>query len=334
MMKSILKHLEVLCLVALMLAPSGLMQGAVPLPDAASGLSLPAIDEVEFSFYGKPLSAARLQPVMLKSVRELDVSQAWNDYRKRDVTPVLASLRGLSAQMGLNDWFVFQLVRDYADGLLDSGAPENRVLLVHFLLSELGYDVRLARTERQLLLMVPFEQQVYERYYIKVGGKDYYLFYDNLEFDPDEKSIFYPCDPSRKDLGKGSSFNLLFKDKPLNVHDDEDLLCGFDDGMIHVECLVNTTVMRMLRDYPLMDIQYYASSVVLPQFRSAIQEQLIPQLQGMSQCDAADALLHFVQNVFGYEKDNEQFGGEKVNFVEESFYYDKVGSINPFSKPQ
>jgi hypothetical protein len=78
----------------------------------------------------------------------------------------------------------------------------------------------------------------------------------------------------------------------------------------------------MLRDYPLLNMQNYATSVVLPQFHDAILEQLTPQLADMSQCDAADALLHFVQYVFGYEEDGEQYGQEKVNFVEESFYYD------------
>ena len=72
----------------------------------------------------------------------------------------------------------------------------------------------------------------------------------------------------------------------------------------------------MLHIYPLMDLRYYAASVVLPQFHEAILEQLVPQLEGMSQCDAADALLHFVQYVFDYEEDDAQYGQEKVNFIE------------------
>ena len=298
------------------------MRGYGPPPaDAASEVS-PALDELDFTFYGKSLTAARLCPVKVKSVRDHDIYQAWNDYRKRDVSPVLASLRALSADMSLNDWFMFELVRDYADGLLSTETPEDRVLLEHYLLVSLGYDVRLARTERQLLLLVPFEQEVYERYYIKIGDKDYYLFFDRLESDQSEKSVIYPCDPSKKDLGKGVAFSLLFEDKALNVAPDEDRMCDFDDGQIHVVCPVNPYVMKMLRDYPLMDIQCYATSVVLPQFRTTIQEQLMPQLEGMSQCDAADALLHFVQYVFGYEDDMEQYGQDKVNFVEENFYYD------------
>lgn len=280
--------------------------------------------ELAFSFYGNPLNAILMQPVKVASVCEHDVFKAWQDYQKMDLSPVLASLDDLSDSLGLNDWFKLELVRKYADGLLAAGTPVDRVLLEYCLLAGMGYDVKLARSDRQLILLVPLEQEVYERYFIHIGGKDYYLFYDNLERDLNEKSVIYPCDPvKRKDSERGRSFGLLFRDKSLNVSTGDDRLCDFDDGMIHVSCMVSPCVMRMLRDYPLMDFQSYATAVVLPQFHVAIQEQLMPQLEGMSQCDAAEALLHFVQYVFGYEDDMVQFGRDKINFVEENFYYDK-----------
>ena len=123
--------------------------------------------ELVFSFYGQPLQAARLNSVKVKSVHEHDVFRAWHDYQKRDVAPVLSSLHSLSDDLGLNDWFVFQLVRQYVDGLLDTGTPMDRVLLEHYLMVRMGYDVRLARTEHQLLLLVPFDEEVYR--YVVTG---------------------------------------------------------------------------------------------------------------------------------------------------------------------
>lgn len=305
-----------------MLATPLIARNEVPSqPPVVNKMSSP--DEMDFSFYGLELRAAKIDPIKVKSVRDHDVFKSWNDYKKRDVSSVLTSLREHSTELGLNDWFVFQLVRKYADELLNAGTPIDRVVLEHYLLVGMGYDVRLARTERQLILLIPFEEEVYERGYIKIGGKDYYLFFDDLEADLDEVSVVYPCDPSKKDLGKGQSFSLLFKDKALNVSTGEDRQIDFDDGQIQIACTINPRVIKMLHNYPLMDLCNYASSVVLPQFHEAILEQLIPQLEGMSQCDAADALLHFVQYAFGYEEDDAQYGQEKVNFIEENFYYDK-----------
>lgn len=294
-----------------------------PLLVQPTGTTVTMDNEVEFSFYGNSLHAARMQTVNVPSVRETDVFSAWRDYQKLDVSPVVSSLNELSDSLGLNDWFVLELVRYYADGLLPSSPPMDRVLLEYYVLSSMGYDIRLARSDRQLILLVPFEQEVYEHYFIHIDGKDYYLIYDNLDCDLNEKSVLYPCDPSKKkNSGCGRSFGLLFKDKALNVSTGDDWLCDFDDGMIHVSCMVSPCAMRMLRDYPMMDLRCYATSVVLPQFHAAIEDQLMPQLEGMSQCDAAEALLHFVQSVFGYEDDIDQFGREKVNFVEENFYYE------------
>ncbi len=297
---------------------------AEPLFVQQTGTTASIDNDVTFSFYGNSLHAARMRTVKVASIRESDVSCAWRDYQKVDVSPVVASLNELSDSLGLNDWFVLELVRYYADGLLPSSPPMDRVLLEYYVLSSMGYDIRLARSDRQLILLVPFEQEVYEHYFIHINDKDYYLIYDNLDCDMNEKSVLYPCDPSNnKDSDRGRSFGLLFKDKALNVSTGDDWLCDFDDGMIHVSCMVSPCVMRMLRDYPMMDLRCYATSVVLPQFHAAIEEQLMPQLEGMSQCDAAEALLHFVQSVFGYEDDIDQFGREKVNFVEENFYYEK-----------
>ena len=280
-------------------------------------------NDVEFTFYGQTLNVAKLNTVKVKSVCDIDVSDAWHVYKKRNVAPVISSLRSLSTGMGLNDWFVFQLVRSYVDALLNNGSPMDRVVLEHFLLVGMGYDVRLARTERQLLLLVPFEQEVYEHGFVKVDGRDYYLFFDDLEANQDEKSVLYPCDPSKKDLGKGHALSLLFDGEPLKLRSGDDKYCELDDGKICLSCNVNEGVMDMLRNYPMMDLRCYVTSVVMPQFQHSILEQMKPQIEDMSQCEAANALLHFVQYVFDYENDNEMHGHEKAYFIEENFYYDK-----------
>ena len=285
---------------------------AEPMPD----------DALQFPFYGDTLHAASLKTVKVKSVCDFDVTKAWNEYRKRDVAPVLASLRALSEELGLNDWFVFQLVRSYADELLATASPMDRVVLEHYLLVGMGYDVRLARTERQLLLLLPIEQEVFEHCFVTVGGKDYYLFFDDLESNEDEVSVLYPCDPSKNDVGKGQSFSLLFDGQPLKIRSGIEKPCELDDGKIRIACNVNEGVMEMLRNYPLMDIQSYVTSVVLPQFQDSILKQMKPQIEDMTQCEAANALLHFVQHVFSYENDKETHGHEKAYFVEENFYYD------------
>lgn len=298
------------------------------MPLAAGELPIPKTDllapetEMSFSFYGNRLWTVKSKPVKVKSLSQSDIAEAWLSYKKKDMGAVMSSLRSLSDELGLNDWFVFELVRKYVNTLLKSGTPLDRVVLEHYLLLNMGYDVRLARTESQALLLVPIEQPVYEHDFVRADGKEFYLFFDDLEFTEEKLSVIMPCDPSKEDVGKGQSFSLLFEGSPLNMRSGEDRVCELDDGKIRLECAVNEGVMKMLRNYPTMEIHNYVTSVVMPQVQDSILGQLKPQIEDMTQCEAANALLHFVQYVFGYEEDSESHGHEKAYFIEENFYYD------------
>ena len=280
--------------------------GDVATPKA---LDLPVAEsELVFSFYGQPLQIAKLRPFKVKSIGGDDVADAWHSYQKEEVETVLSSLRSLSDELGLNDWFIFELVRNYVDALLKASTPLDRVVLEHYLLVGLGY--------------VPIKQAVYERDFVRVDDKEYYLFFDDLESTDEEFSVIVACDPFAADVGKGRSFSLLFEDTYLKVRSGNDRPCELDDGNIRLSCTVNEGVMEMLRNYPMMDLQHYVTSVVMPQFQDSILEQLKLQISDLAQCEAADALLHFVQYVFGYEDDSESYGREKAYFIEENFYYD------------
>ena len=68
--------------------------------------------ELDFSFFGNSLRAARMKTIHVESAGEYEVVQAWNKYKKvNGVDQVVTSLRSLSDELGLNDWFVFELVR-------------------------------------------------------------------------------------------------------------------------------------------------------------------------------------------------------------------------------
>jgi hypothetical protein len=322
-MKSIHIHWLLLAIILTLIVPLPMAAGGAKASCVSNAVSvLQADDELDFSFYGKSLRIAKLQPVKVQSMGESDITEAWNKYKTAEADNVLSSLRCVSDDLGLNDWFVFELVRKYVDALLNASDPVDRMVLDHYLLVGLGYDVRLARTQRQLLLLVPIKQLVYEHQFVRVDGKEYYLFFDDEESAEENLSVIVACDPSKNDVGKGHSFSLLFEDSPLKVRSGEDHTCELDDGKIRLACTVNEGVMEMLRNYPMMDIHNYVTSVVLPQFQDSIVGQLKPQIEDMTQCEAADALLHFVQCVFGYEADTELHGHEKAYFIEENFYYD------------
>lgn len=277
---------------------------------------------LNFTFYGVSVNAARLTPYNVSSIEPSSISSVWKRYQKADTKETINSLRHISSSFGLNDWFAFELVRSYVDALMKSESASDRIILQHFLLTHLGYDVRIARTSRQLLLLVPFNQKMYERSFLNIRGVRYYVFLDNIAPISESSMRMYTCELP-DDIYKGKHVDLLFTSQGLKLSVGEDKTCTLSDGRIHITGKVNRGVMEMLRHYPHIDIPYYAEAQVLPALCKDILNQLKPQLSGMSQKQAANALLHFVQFAFDYATDGTQHGYEKPYFIEENFYYPK-----------
>jgi hypothetical protein len=306
-------------------APEAIPKNCIPVPKVKPELpTVPALSVsapmLDFKFYGNSLKAIMIKTHKVTSLEPRSIALVWRGYQEDCPKEAIDEIRALVLSLGLNDWFTYELVRCYADDLLKSGSSSDRIVLQHYLLANLGYDVRLGCTKNQLLLLLPVAQQMYERDYLKINGRSYYIYLDNLSPIAENIQNLYTCDlPQNADSGRPVS--LIFYQRTMNVAFGDDRKRTLSDGKLHVSCSVNSGLMEMLRRYPLMDVPCYAESNVLPPFHQDLLRQLRPQLKGLSQKQAANALLHFVQHAFEYATDEEQHGYEKPYFIEENFYY-------------
>jgi len=276
----------------------------------------------DFTFYGVKLNGVRMNTYHVESLEPSTISQVWRKYQAEKYDDVLQSINSISRSYGLNDWFTFELVRCYTDAILKNGTSADRIVLQHYILTNLGFNVRLASTKRQLLLLLPCKQQMYERSYLVIDGQKHYIFYDNISPITENSASIYTCSLPQ-DADKGLVVNLVYNQSILNLKSGENRECVLTDGRIKITGTVNCGMMEMLRHYPLMDVPCYAASEILPPFHKNILEQIRPQITAMSQRVAANALLHFVQYAFDYSTDGDQHGYEKPYFLEENFFYPK-----------
>ena len=276
----------------------------------------------DFAFYGVKLNSVWMTTYHVESLEPSTISLVWRQYQKEKNDDILQSIKFISRSCGLNDWFTFELVRCYTDALLKNGTSADRIVLQHYILANLGFNVRLACTKQQLLLLLPCKQQMYERSYLVIEGQKYYIFYDNISPIYENSAAIYTCSLPQ-DADKGSVVNLVYNQSILNLKSEENRECVLTDGRIKITGTVNCGMLEMLRHYPLMDVPCYAASKILPPFHKSILEQIRPQISSMSQREAANALLHFVQYAFDYSTDGDQHGYEKPYFLEENFYYPK-----------
>lgn len=279
------------------------------------------LSTIDLPFYGMKFKVVPCKAYCLNDIEHADIAETWRKYQAdKDTKAVINSLKLLAKEYGLNDWFLLELVKKYSERM--KGNLNGRQLLQHYLLVNMGFDIRLASDGSELFLLVPFKQQVYERNYVVMEGKKYYVFKDSLDLSPKKKSNIYTC-MLPQNLDKGYSLDLTLKGKGLGIKSDELHKYDVTDGNVRLQGIVDKGTMEAIRHYPQMDIPYYAMSSIVPELHVSLLAQMQSQIQGLSKKNAVSRILHFVQYAFDYATDEEQHGYEKPYFIEENFYYPK-----------
>lgn len=278
------------------------------------------LPNMSFPFYGMKLSTILCHVQTIVGIEHQAIAKVWNAYQQdRVMKDVIRSLQSLAMAYGLNDWFTFELVRNYTEASCKN--PESKTVLQHFLLVNMGYDVRLASCGNQLLLLVPFNQQVYERSYLVIDCKKYYAFYDDST-NKAQKAGVYTCRlPNETD--KGRNIDLTIRGGNIGIKTGVAHRFSMSDGKISLQGSVDEGTMEAIRRYPQMDIPFYAMSTIDSNFHQSLLTQVKEQIQGCSEKESVYRILHFVQYAFDYATDREQHGYEKPYFIEENFYYSK-----------
>ena len=278
------------------------------------------VEQTPFDFYGMALKAPKVVVSPLKSLDKHHISSSWAAYQKQSDKVIVPALNNMVMSMGLNDWLTVDMVRHYVEQMLVQNSCSERILLQHTILVTMGYDVRLARTDSELLLLIPFSQMIYEVSFIQIDGRRYHAFFDSKSPSKGSMKPIYTCSiPQGVEAGKYVDPLLSQGIAMRNIVNDHSCVLSYKDMTINAS--VSTQVMEMFRHYPQMDIPCYAQSSILPALRDDVLKQFRPYIANLSKIDAARKLLHFVQHAFDYATDGEQHGYEKSYFVEENFYY-------------
>ena len=248
-----------------------------------------------------------------------DYARQWREFADADAKSVIPALKELAEEHSFNDYLTFEMVRAYVNSRYSKADPTARVALQHYLLANMGYDVRIAVGDNTIpLLLVPFRQHVYARPFLKLDNHKYYVFQpEGMTLDP--ACRIATCQlPSDADLGAPvdlhlSGLNIPVKMKPF----------ALSYNGIELKGEVNENIFPFLYRYPQMDMTDFAESTVNADLRADLVAQLKSQLEGLPRREAVDKLLQFTQSAFEYATDGDFHGFEKPYFLEEILYYPK-----------
>lgn len=275
-----------------------------------------------FDFYGMEAFIPEIDFSIAESMTSPDQAGAhWKKMADQDGGLETArQLFGLAQQLGLNGYLTFRLVESYADQKFKDSDPGARMSAVHFLLTNMGYDVRLCRLGDRFTVMMPFDQKVvYSSMSQSIDGRKYTILYPEGYQPPMGQSMsLLTCKLPAGSLGKTSDLRLTGLNLPMKGKS-----FTLSNGKMKIEGEVNENIRQLLHRYPQMPTGDFASSWVDEDLRGQIVSQVKDQLAGKTQREAVNTLMGLCHDGFNYSTDQEFHGFEKPYFFEENLIYDK-----------
>lgn len=251
----------------------------------------------------------------LPSVGEKEVASLWRSFSQTTFTSLLSELLDCKERMQMNDGAYLKLIQKTSAEIPTLMDENKRVIFQQFLLVQSGYDVRLARVNDFLVLLLPIPEEVYRHPYLLVDGRQYYLFSERT-FSSETKLFTYELPPN---IERGKFLSLRFGRElllPMKPH-----AFKIEAGGLTVQGEVNTHKIEFYKDYPACELAVYASVMPDKQLHRQLMTSLSSRLTGKNTLVALNQLLSWVQHGFGYKTDQQQFGEEKPFFVDEIFFY-------------
>ena len=291
-------------------------------------VTLPKIDmrkpaqeyPVRFNFYNTPCGIGEFDTSSLSfsSTDNSAISKAWKRLTANDnIEPLLADCLRLREEMQLCDWGFLQLV-DKVAATLYPGSSDKQAFLATALMLQVGYDCRLLDVGGRLALAYHPSHTVYGQSRVKVDGKDYNVFGPLANELTGVRT--YPGDfrksptPIRMAVDRYPRFSA--PNPPAKTYSSASWTAAPP-----FELTVNKSVMDFFDTYPIVDWNLYGMAPVSPQ----IERTLFPVMQvlteGLSEEEAVNVVMSYMNYGFKYMTDDGQFGREKPFFPDENFYY-------------
>ena len=295
-----------------------------PQPVPVAPIKEQPVDEEEgisFTVYGSTMkvrfnSSERFQ---LSDCSEQTLSDAWKRLSGKAYNNTIRDCLELRIKRQLSDWAYLQMLDSFSKACL--GKSNEAVLLMAYIYCQSGYRMRIGTINEQLYLLYASQHVVYHKAYYTIDNEYYYIFDSGV-------TSLKVCDiafPNEKSLSFYIPQEQLFD----YVSSDLRHLKSERYPDMDITTRVNKNVITFCESYPKSSIREnfmtrWAMIANTP-MEKGVKEMMYPQLQkafkGLTEKDAMERLLNWVQTSLIYEYDDKVWGGDREFFAEESLYY-------------
>jgi len=267
-------------------------------------------------YYDRELSVA--QGANLSLINKNVISDYWSQLSKTNYESLLKQLKAHKEALKLTDWAYAALVHKLGVRIAQRGGNAS-VLTSWFLLAKTGYQAKVAYDSSKVYLLMPSKQEMFEVPYFTLSKKRYYV----VNFDGNSQSLGevftysgdYPKTTHKLDM------KVTKRVAASNAIQSRHLSFKFEGTQYNIEANYDRGRIDFFRSYPQLELPMYFSAGVDTAAASPLLKQLKAPMEGMSETQAVNFLLRFVQVSLKYGTDEKQFGKENYLFPEETLYY-------------
>ena len=244
-----------------------------------------------------------------------EVANAWNALAEEKYNDMLVDCLCIRKSLQLCDWAFYDFTRAFTMAYLGSEDSNEAVVVQVYIMAQLGYKIRLAKQGVQCIALLAFKDQLFAAPYLTIEGENFYCFYmkdgdTGIQFCDYQFPGEQACSVRMKEVpAAADNFTT-----PRTVKSK-----AYSQAVARV--YTNKNLMSFYDSYPACSWEIFAAASL----SKAVKEQLYPSMRraiaNMSQPQAVNLLLNFVQTGFEYKTDDDQFGREKSFFGDETFYY-------------
>lgn len=274
-----------------------------------------------FNFYGTEMKVhfTPAQKFTLKNCSSDAVADAWEVLAKKDYNNLIRDCLTLRETCQLSDWAYLQMLEKMAQACL--GKTNEATLLQAYVYCQSGYKMRMGTDNNKLYVLYSTPNVVYGKSYFRVDGDSYYV---------------YGGDVSRMDICRASfpkEQNLsLWIPQPMKLSVTTSDLRELKSRRypdVNMTVQVNKNLIDFMETYPssmegedfMTRWAMYANTPLEDRLQQTLLPALKSKLQGLSQKEAVERLLNWVQTAFVYEYDEKVWGEDRAFFADETLFY-------------
>lgn len=281
-------------------------------------------DKIDFNFYGTPMSVrlGKQEHYKVTNCEKDGIADAWEAMVKEDYSNTLVDCLSLREKYKLNDWAYLQML-DSLTTTCFGGKSNESVMLMSYFYQQSGYDMRIGNEDGKLHMLFATYHVIYDEPYYTFDNKNYFIYGKK-----DDRSYLQVCNagfPHEKRLSLVLTEPVQLAYQPTTAR----RVTAEKYREMDVEYSVNKNIIDFYNSYPSSRVgdnkmTRWGMLAKTPLFNNTGEQltaSLKEKIDGMSQRNAVERLLNWVQTGFEYEFDETIWGKDRAFFPEETLFY-------------